>query len=265
MKETYYFPHDFNPTNDPKIICLLGNFGGLGYGTYWRIVELLHQEEEHKLPLKMFIFEAIAKQMLANAKQIEAMVNECIKTYELFETDGLLFWSNRVLTNIKKRQEISEIRSIAGKAGALAKQNVANKSKVKESKVNKNKEKKTKENIPTNVGLQTAEAVRAPSEEELQKQKDTNKEIQKILEPFYKLNPLFDFANKTERKAIKEIVDKLGFEKALKMTEYAISIQGDRFAPVVTKPTQLKRKMGEIGGYWKKQQSSNNKITIAGI
>ena len=29
MKETYYFSHDYNPTNDPKIVCLIGNYGWL--------------------------------------------------------------------------------------------------------------------------------------------------------------------------------------------------------------------------------------------
>jgi len=133
----YYFRHDYNPTNDPKIICLLGNYGGLGYGIFWRIVEMLHQEKDYKLPLKKYIFEAIAKQMLTNAEQIETIIQECINTYELFATDSNFFWSNRVLDNINKQQEISNVRSLAGRAGAIAKQNQA-----KQAKERKGKERK---------------------------------------------------------------------------------------------------------------------------
>jgi len=156
----YYFSHDYNPTNDPKIVCLLGNFGGLGYGVYWRIIELLHQEENNKLPLKKYIYEAIAKQMLANAQQIEAIINECLNTYELFISDGEFFWSNRVLSNVKRQEEISNIRSIAGKAGAIAKQNVANVSKTR----NKIKENKIKINN-ININIPTLEEVKKYCEE----------------------------------------------------------------------------------------------------
>lgn len=134
MKETFYFQHDYNPTSDPKITCLLGNYGGLGYGVFWRIIEMLHQEESHKLPHKKFIYEAIAKQMLANAEQIEAIINSCINDYELLQKDDLYFWSNRVNANISKREELSKIRQKAGRAGAIAKQSSAKPSKGKEIK-----------------------------------------------------------------------------------------------------------------------------------
>ena len=122
MKETYYFSHDYNPTNDPKIICLIGNYGGLGYGVFWRIIEMLHQEEENKLPLKEYIYEAIAKQMLTSAEQIKAIIDDCLDKYELFSADEEFFWSDRVIRNIEKRQEISEKRSLAGKKSIEAKQ-----------------------------------------------------------------------------------------------------------------------------------------------
>ncbi len=151
-KESFYFPHEYNPTSDPKIVCLLGNHGGLGYAVYWRSVEMLHQEKTNKLPLKQYIFEAIAKQMLTIAKQIEDIINDCIKIYELFESDGISFWSNRVLRNLEKRAEISNIRREAGKKGAIAKQNLANDSKEKENKVNiKENENKEKEIIKENI------------------------------------------------------------------------------------------------------------------
>ena len=143
-KETFYFPHDFEPTSDPKIQALIGDYGGLGYGIYWRIIEMLHSDPEHKLPHKKYIILAIAKQMLASVEQIEALLNDCIKSYELLDSDTEFFWSKRVNRNFERRIEISKLRSYAGKKGAIAKQNLANASKGKESKVKESKGKEIK-------------------------------------------------------------------------------------------------------------------------
>lgn len=153
-----YFPHDFNASSDPKMVALIDEFGAIGYGIYWYIIELLHKEESHKLPNKQYIYIAIAKQMQANAKQInldaeqvENIVKHCILVCDLFVSDGDFFYSNRVIKNFEKRAELSEKRSLAGKAGAIAKQNLANTSKEKKKKVNKIKEKEIKELIPKHL------------------------------------------------------------------------------------------------------------------
>lgn len=146
-KETYYFPHDYNPTSDPKMQALLAEFGGVGYGVYWRLVEMLHEEEQHRIPLKGYVFTAIAKQMLTSAEQIQAIINYCISECFLFDSDSDFLWSNRVNRNFKKRAELSEKRSVAGKLGAIAKQTLANTSKGKERKVKERKE----INIPFSV------------------------------------------------------------------------------------------------------------------
>jgi hypothetical protein len=141
-KDTFYFSHDYEPTSDPKIQALLGEHGAIGYGIYWRIIEMLHSDCNHKLPFKKYLFLAIAKQMLASAEQIEAIIQQSINVYELFDSDAEYFWSKRVLRNFERRAELSEKRSVAGKAGAIAKQNLANTSKGK-----KRKEKKEENNI----------------------------------------------------------------------------------------------------------------------
>jgi len=145
-KDTYYFPHDYEPTSDPKIQALIGEFGASGYGIFWRIIEMLHSEQNHKLPFKKYVFLAIAKQMLTSAEQIQAIIDYCIEPCELFDKDMDYFWSNRVLTNINERAKLSEIRRIAGRAGAIAKQKLAKPSKGKEMKGN-NKENNKENNI----------------------------------------------------------------------------------------------------------------------
>ena len=144
-KDAFYFQHDYEATNDPKLQALIGEFGATGYGIYWRIVEMLHSEESHKLPHKNYIVLAIAKQMLTDAKQINGLLDYAIKECELFGSDGVFFWSDRVFRNIERRAEISGKRSIAGKLGAIAKQRSAKPSKEKKRKENESKE----DNTPT--------------------------------------------------------------------------------------------------------------------
>jgi hypothetical protein len=137
-KESFYFPHDYEPTSDPKIQALLGEFGAVGYGVFWRIVEMLHSNSEHKLPLKQYMFLAIAKQMLASAEQIQAIIKYCIDVCELFISDGEYIESNRVNNNFERRAELSEKRAVAGRLGAtasaIAKQNSAKLNKEKNIK-----------------------------------------------------------------------------------------------------------------------------------
>lgn len=148
VKESFYFAHDYEPTADPKLQALIGEYGATGYGIFWRIVEMLHADQSHSLPMKPFIFIAIARQMLTSVEQIESIVKYCITTCELFiEKDGFIY-SERVNRNIEKRMEISNKRSIAGHIGAemrkqtqaIAKQTQAKSSKGKERKVKEKKE-----------------------------------------------------------------------------------------------------------------------------
>jgi hypothetical protein len=165
-----YFSHDYNATLDPKIIALLGDHGAVGYGIYWRIVEMLHAEESHTLPLKDYIYKALAKQMVTSVEQVSAIVRDCIDIYDLFiECDGC-FYSKRVNDNIQKMEEIKEKRSKAGKISAenrknstsvqqnltcvqqnltCVQQNLTQSNKIKENKIkeNKRKENNNKEEI----------------------------------------------------------------------------------------------------------------------
>lgn len=121
-KDVYYFSHDYNPTSDPKMLAFVGEFGAIGYGVYWRIVEMLHESKEHVLPLKKYIYSAIAKQMLIDVEQVLNVVEGCINDYELFETDDEYFWCNRVLRNVEKRIELIAKKVKAGEASAKKRQ-----------------------------------------------------------------------------------------------------------------------------------------------
>ena len=146
-----YFSHDYNATLDPKIIALLGDYGAIGYGIYWRIVEMLHAEESHTLPLKDYIYKALAKQMSTSVEQVSSIVSDCINIYDLFIACDDCFYSKRVNDNIQKMEETKEKRSKAGKISAEIRKNSThveqNLTSVQQNltQSNKRKEKKRKE------------------------------------------------------------------------------------------------------------------------
>lgn len=148
MKE--YFSHDYNPTNDPKIQALIGVFGAVGYGVYWRLIEMLHCEKLHQIEQKKYIYIAIAKQLFVDEKQVSEIINSCVNDFELFESDGNVFWCNRVNRNLEIRTNISESRSKAGKASAERRKQKSTSveqvlTSVEQNSTNVNKEKKRKE------------------------------------------------------------------------------------------------------------------------
>lgn len=118
MKKTYYFQHDFEAISDPKIQYVIAKFGGVGYGLWWRIVEMLHQDENNKLPIKDYICFAIANQLKCEQNEVEDFIACCINNVQLLQSDGEYFWSDRVLKNVGKMQELKEKRSQAGKKSA---------------------------------------------------------------------------------------------------------------------------------------------------
>ena len=55
------------------------------------------------------------------------------------------------------------------------------------------------------------------------------------------------------------LIEKLGKDKAFKFTQYAISIQGEKFAPTALTPMQLKEKSSAIALYKVKQGNKESK------
>lgn len=137
-RDVYYFSHDVNASNDPKIIVMKELCGVIAYAWWWILIEQLAVQEDYKLPMDKITFtglgiafgmkqnEAFASSNEANAsktKQAEAFINLLINECELLETDGEYFWSpslvRRNLLRKNKQVEISRKRSEAGRLGGL--------------------------------------------------------------------------------------------------------------------------------------------------
>lgn len=119
-KETYYFSHDYDPLGDPKMQAMVSEFGGMGYGIFWRIAEMLHADATHKLALKPYVFKAIANQMKTDPEFVENFINRSINEFELFASDASFLWSHRVIRNIDEKGSKRSKKSEAGKKGGIS-------------------------------------------------------------------------------------------------------------------------------------------------
>ena len=223
MKDAYYFSHDYNPTSDPKIQALIGEYGAVGYGIFWRIVEMLHEDELHKLPCKQYIYLALAKQLLTSVEQVSSIVDYCINVCELFQSDNTFFWSERVIRNISKRTEISNKRSKAGKISAESRKKTTSvehvSTSVEQNSTNGNKGKEIKVN---NINIYTHENVEQSSTcESEKKEKGIEINYQGLIDMFNKefegLLPKVVKLTDARKKAIKNRIAENSKEDVIKV------------------------------------------------
>ena len=125
MKETFYFSHDYNANQDPKIMALLTKCGLSGVGIYWILIELLHQQPNNKISKESYENYINFYGRFENEQTLNKIKQALIFVELLVEQDNFIF-SKRVLENKKQREKISEIRSLAGKKSAEIRQNKTN-------------------------------------------------------------------------------------------------------------------------------------------
>lgn len=184
MKESYYFSHDYNARQDPKLQEVMAHHGVAGIGIYWCIVEQLY-EQGGLLSLKLV--KGIAYALHVDAEQVESV----IKDFGLFEIDGDSFYSNTVNSRLQRREDISEKRRKAiearwGKKGGDEIQNDTNVlqtnntciTNVIQNDTNKIKEKEKeieKENINTTKSIVSSEKKFSASDDAERKMRDFEK------------------------------------------------------------------------------------------
>ena len=133
MKETFYFPHDYNAMQDEKIKMLIRKHGMEGYGIFWAIVEMLYNNAN----ALRTDYEGIAFDVRTNCEKIESIVND----FDLFIVDGDTFGSMSIERRLNERKE----KSRKAKESASYRWNNANALRT-ECDGNAIKEKKVKEN-----------------------------------------------------------------------------------------------------------------------
>jgi len=106
MKDTFFFPHDYNARNDPKMQLLLAHHGLAGVGLFWCLVEQLY-EQGGTLP--MDTYEGLAFVLHADVGVVESIV----LASGLFKNNGEVFWSDAVRERLNKRADIAAKRKNA--------------------------------------------------------------------------------------------------------------------------------------------------------
>jgi hypothetical protein len=87
-------------------------------------------------------------------------------------------------------------------------------------------------------------------------------EVNQIMDIFYKINPSLNYGNRTQREAVNWGLKKWGLNEMLRMVEYAVSIQGRDYAPVITTPLEFKNKIAKVKIF--KDQKDKPVLTIIG-
>ena len=140
-KDVYYFSHDVNASNDPKIVAMESEFGAISYAWWWKLIEKLASSEDYRLPFKKYTFIALDKELgilnenerplNENERPLNEnehtffcsnksflFVNSLIYDFELLECDDEYFWSPSLIRRQEERrskfEKKQEQRRLAG-------------------------------------------------------------------------------------------------------------------------------------------------------
>jgi len=93
-QEVYWFKHEGNARREQKIITMRSVYGSEGYGWYWMLIEMMRESEGYNLKLLgKYAIPGLAKELDADPDRIKEFITDCIKEFELFESDDKCFWS----------------------------------------------------------------------------------------------------------------------------------------------------------------------------
>jgi hypothetical protein len=150
MKDSYYFSHDYHARHDPKLSALIKIHGMEGYGTWWNLVEILHEQGGKIEKFPKFI-EGLASELKQNEATLQLLLSCFINDLHLLKESKTHIWSERVLLNFKKMKVKSTQRAEAGRVGGIISGKKRSKTKQNEAtleanEANEAKEKKIKEN-----------------------------------------------------------------------------------------------------------------------
>lgn len=115
-----WFPHDYGTRHKQKMAVLLHEQKPRGYGLFWIIVEMLYEGSDKWMGLDEITYIAIEKESGEPAEDVKEFINKCINRYKVFKRKGSRFTTERVLSNIDDRLELSKKRSEAGRRSGEA-------------------------------------------------------------------------------------------------------------------------------------------------
>ncbi len=146
-KEAYYFSHDANAQDDPKLMLLIEQMGMEGFGIFWALIEKLRAERDYSLPLSTL--PAFAHRWHTSTEKVQTVV----KNYGLFKIVRENFFSVRLRNSMFEKSERAKASASIRWSNATALQpkykRIAN---VIQNDAIKVKERKEKENSNLPIG-----------------------------------------------------------------------------------------------------------------
>lgn len=108
-KDAFWFSHDSNAKEDPKIMILIDQLGLEGYGMFWVLVETLRDQPDYKYPLELV--PVLARRYLTSGEKMMTVV----KNYNLFQFDEEnKFFSFSLINRMQHLEDMREKRILAG-------------------------------------------------------------------------------------------------------------------------------------------------------
>ena len=184
-KDVYYFSHDVNASNDPKIVAMESQFGVISYAWWWKLIEKLASSDDYKLPFKKYTFIALDKELgILNenerpfnenerpfnenehnffcSNESFLFINSLIHDFELLDYDDEYFWSPSLIRRQEERrnkyEKKQEQRRLAGiKSGEARRKKEQKRTVVQRDStvVEQNEQKERKEKEINNIERDT--------------------------------------------------------------------------------------------------------------
>lgn len=184
-KDVYYFSHDVNASNDPKIVAMESQFGVISYAWWWKLIEKLASSDDYKLPFKKYTFIALDKELgILNenerpfnenerpfnenehnffcSNESFMFINSLIHDFELLDCDDEYFWSPSLIRRQEERrskyEKKQEQRRLAGiKSGEARRKKERKRTTVQRDStvVEQNEQKERKEKEINNIERDT--------------------------------------------------------------------------------------------------------------
>lgn len=184
-KDVYYFSHDVNASNDPKIVAMESQFGVISYAWWWKLIEKLASSDDYKLPFKKYTFIALDKELgILNenerpfnenerpfnknehnffcSNESFLFINSLIHDFELLDCDDEYFWSPSLIRRQEERrskyEKKQEQRRLAGiKSGEARRKKEQKRTTVQRDStvVEQNEQKERKEKEINNIERDT--------------------------------------------------------------------------------------------------------------
>jgi hypothetical protein len=107
ITNVFYFKHDISESQRPEVMQMRVDYKAKGYGFYNLIWEFLASRGG----IAEYNPKLVAKAISEDPRSIAKFLEDCINRYGIFNSDGLNFWSDRIMEQDERVRNLSKINS----------------------------------------------------------------------------------------------------------------------------------------------------------